>query len=142
MKRFSRIGKAAAFLLAAFVGGLAGSLVLRPEAPSAGTVDLGQGNDRPAVVATFGVGGVLTYEGELWQYRPDKKEWMTLDDSFALEGQATKVVPLPVPVDRIRHMETFGFLVTKDDECWLYNIDQQRWEDVGKPPYHERTRGR
>jgi hypothetical protein len=59
---------------------------------------------------------------------------VTLDESFALEGQATTVVPLPVPVSRVRHMETFGFLVTQDDQCWLYNIDEHRWESVGTPP--------
>jgi hypothetical protein len=65
---------------------------------------------------------------------------MTLDESFALEGQATKVVPLPVSPENIRRMETFGFLVTKSDDCWLYNIEQQRWEPIGKPPFHTRTR--
>ena len=84
-------------------------------------------------MATFGVGGVVTSKGELWQYRPDRESWITLDESFALEGQATSVVPLPVPTTNIRIMETFGFLVTQDNECWLYDIDNHVWEPIGKP---------
>ncbi len=138
MRRIKYVLRGAAFLAAAFLGGMAGSWFLTPEAPQAGLVDFGSRGDTPGVVATFGVGGVMTWEGELWQYRPDKEKWVTLDESFALEGQATKAVPLPVAAEDIRHMETFGFLVDRDDNCWLYNIDEQRWESVGKPPFHVR----
>ena len=31
-------------------------------------------------------------------------------------------------------METFGFLVAEDDQCWLYDIEKHRWESVGHPP--------
>ncbi len=140
MRRLMRLWRPTAFLAAAFLGGMAGSALLRPEAPQAGMVDFGGGSDKPGLVGTFGVGGVMTWEGDLWQYRPDKKSWVTLDESFALEGQPTKVVPLPVKPAEIRNMETFGFLVTRNDECWLYDIDQQRWEDIGKPPFHARGR--
>jgi len=130
------IWKFAGFLLAAFAGGMAGSVLLRPEAPSAGVPAQGS----PGVVGTFGVGGVLTWEGELWQYRPDKKQWVTLDESFALEGQATSIVPLPIRPQNIRSMETFGFLVADNDDCWLYDLENRRWTNVGKPPFHDPRR--
>jgi hypothetical protein len=131
MVSFRRILRGSALLAAAFAGGVLGSWIVRPEAPQAGPVMTGTRGD---LVATFGVGGVVTRQGELWQYRPDKSRWVTLDESFALEGQATGVVPLPVPPERVHHMETFGFLVTDADECWLYNLDQRRWENIGRPP--------
>lgn len=127
--------RGSAFLAAAFLGGVAGSMLLRPEAPEASVI-LKQPDVR--LVGTFGVGGVVTASGELWQYRPDKSRWVTLDESFALEGQATGVFPLPVPVERIRAMETFGFLITEEEACWLYNLDQRRWEEIGSPPATER----
>jgi hypothetical protein len=100
----------------------------------------GKGPDRGGLVATFGVGGVLTRDGELWQYRPDRSEWMTLDESFALEGKPTKLVPLPVRPDQVKSMETFGFLVTTGDECWLYDLDENVWKDVGSPPFQGQGR--
>jgi hypothetical protein len=124
-----RIGFGLALLFASFLGGMAGSWILSPATPSASVVDASRGG----IVATFGVGGVLTSKGELWQWRPDKGAWVSLDESFALEGQATSVVPLPVPLAKIRIMETFGFLVTNENDCWLYNIDNHVWENVGKP---------
>jgi hypothetical protein len=125
-----RWGRGALFLLVAFFGGAVGSWITSPGSPQAGLVDFEKGN----IVSTFGVGGVVTRDGHMWQYRPDKKQWMTLDESFALEGQGTSVFPLPVKMDDVRHMETFGFLVTHDDQCWLYNIDEHRWESIGTPP--------
>lgn len=116
-------------VLVAFLGGVVGSWVVRPAVPEAGpTVEEGR------IPATFGVGGVITAEGAFWQYRPDKDKWIRLDESFALEGEATAIEPLPVPMEAVRHAETFGFLVTRDDTCWLYNIEEQRWEDIGRPP--------
>ncbi len=113
----------------AFLGGVVGSWVTRPSAPQAGPV-----TEEGQIAATFGVGGVLTAEGAFWQYRPDKGKWLRLDESFALEGEATAIEPLPVPLEAVRHAETFGFLVTRDDVCWLYNIEEQRWTQIGKPP--------
>lgn len=128
IKRFL---KSIVFVGAAFAGGAAGSWVLEATSSSAGVVMA----DRPgAIVATYGVGGVLAKDGTLWQYRPDKGRWLSLDESFALEGQASKVVPLPVSPNKIRFMETFGFLVTVTDECYLYNVDQQRWEKLDPLP--------
>jgi hypothetical protein len=125
-----RWGRAALFLIVAFGGGVVGSWITAPDAPQAGWVDTKNGG----IVATFGVGGVAMKDGSLWQYRPDKEKWVPLDESFALEGQGTTVFPLPVAMNQIQHMETFGFLVTRDDQCWLYNIDEHRWESVGTPP--------
>ena len=131
----SGLTRGVAFFGLAFLGGLAGSWLFRPELPMAGPVVT---DGKPGVVATFGVGGVMTWEGELWQYRPDKESWVHLDESFGLESQATSIVPLPVKAEDIRHMETFGFLVTRDDTCWLYDFDGQRWKEIGKPPFHHR----
>lgn len=125
-----RVAFGSAVVAAAFLGGLAGSWIWHPEAPEASMVQPAMGQ----VVGTFGVGGVLTANGKLWQYRPDKKQWMTLDESFALEGQGTNAVPLPIPVTDIKFMETFGFLVSQKDECWLYDIDQHQWTSIGEPP--------
>jgi hypothetical protein len=116
---------------AAFLGGIAGSWLLRPGVPDAGVIEAGSG--KKGIVGTFGVGGVVAADGTLWQYRPDKRRWMTLDESYALEGEGTTVVPLPVPVAEIRHMETFGFLVTRGDVCWLYDFEGRRWDRIGAP---------
>jgi hypothetical protein len=121
----------AAFLAFAFLGGMAGSWLLTPSSPQASEIVAGGAGD---IAGTFGVGGVVTREGKLWQYRPDKKKWVSLDESFQLEGKSTSTAPLPVPVGEIRFMETFGFLVTRSGDCWLYNFDQNRWDEVGKPP--------
>lgn len=96
------------------------------------------GPDRGGLVSTYGVGGVLTRDGELWQYRPDRGKWITLDESFGLEGKRTKLVPLPVAADQVKLMETFGFLITRDDQCWLYDLDRNEWSRIGAPPFHER----
>jgi len=132
MRMKGNVLRSAAFLAAAFLGGMAGSWLWRPAVPEAGPVVIEASGG--TVVGTFGVGGVLTREGKLWQYRPDKKKWVSLDESFALEGQGTSVVPLPVAPGKIRFMETFGFLVADNDRCWLYNVEQKLWEDVGVPP--------
>jgi hypothetical protein len=129
--RLEGLWRAAAFITAAFLGGMAGSWILNPETPEAGVVQLNR--DSP-IVGTYGVGGVITADGELWQYRPDKESWITLDESFALEGQGTNVVPLPIPVENIRFMETFGFLVARNGECWLYDLELKSWVSVGGPP--------
>lgn len=110
---------------------------MTPDAVAAGS---SAGSDRGGLITSFGVGGVLTRDGELWQYRPDRDKWMTLDESFALEGTATKLVPLPVPADQVKSMETFGFLVTVADVCWLYDLDRNEWEKVGAPPFHGQGR--
>jgi len=119
------------FLIVAFLGGVVGSWIGRPAAPEASPI-IAEGPS--SIVGTFGVGGVLLRDGSLWQFRPDKKKWVSLDESFALEGQGTNTVPLPVDVSRIRFMETFGFLVTHEDQCWLYEIENHRWQRVGRPP--------
>lgn len=121
-----------------------------PEPPGPGPLDLlipPAGAAKPATSATaapggllasFGVGGVLTRDGELWQYRPDRGKWITLDESFGLEGKRTKLIPLPVAADQIKQMETFGFLITRDDQCWLYDLDRNEWTRIGAPPFHQR----
>jgi hypothetical protein len=30
-------------------------------------------------------------------------------------------------------MEGFGFIVTRSGTCWLYNLDSNRWENIGRP---------
>lgn len=90
---------------------------------------------RPAgnVLIAWGVGGVLTEEGTLWQYRPESKRWVTIDQSFALDGERRKVLPLPVAARAIESMQGFGFLVTRGGSAWLYNLDLNRWENIGRP---------
>jgi hypothetical protein len=131
MRRVRAWARIALVVAASFAGGAAGSWILRPEAPAAGPIDAGSGG---GIVGTFGVGGVIGSDGTLWQYRPDKRRWLPLDESYALEGQGTSVVPLPVPVGDIGHMETFGFLVTRGNVCWLYDFEKRRWDRIGAPP--------
>jgi len=133
MSTWTRVWRGTGFLAVAFLGGMAGSVLLRPATPQAGMIE----SRTSGLVGTFGIGGVLTADGQYWQYRPDKDRWVTLDESFALEGQATSVIPLPIPVPQIRHMETFGFLVADNNDCWLYDLENRVWKNVGKPPYKE-----
>ena len=128
------------FGIAATLSGLAALRLAGPDAVLAGGPAGPKGTDRGGLVASFGVGGVLTRDGELWQYRPDRDKWITLDESFALEGKATKLVPLPVPAEDVKMMETFGFLVTWSDDCWLYDLDRNEWKKIGGPPFHGQGR--
>jgi hypothetical protein len=68
MRRWNGIVRGATFLVMAFLGGMAGSWLLSPQAPAAGLVDLGDGRDKPGIAAT-GVGSD-DVEGDFWQYRP------------------------------------------------------------------------
>jgi hypothetical protein len=86
------------------------------------------------IVLVYGVGGVLTRDGVLWQFRPDTGAWVTVDEAFKKEGRATHVLPLPVPVAEVADMESFGFIVTRSGNCWLYDLEKDRWRDAGPPP--------
>ena len=86
-----------------------------------------------AVVATYGVGGVLKSNGFLYQWRPEKKVWVTIDESFRMDGETRKVLPIPVAASEVARMEGFGFIVTRSGTCWLYNLDSNRWENIGRP---------
>ena len=130
------VGLGALLPLLIIVGGRA----LNPAAMAARPTATPQVVDRGGLVASYGVGGVLTRDGELWQYRPDQEKWITLDESFALEGNKTKLVPLPVPADQVKEMQTFGVLVTRSDECWLYDLDLQQWKNIGAPPFQGQGR--
>ena len=85
------------------------------------------------ILMAWGVGGVLTDDGNLWQYRPESRKWVTVDQSFSLDGERRKVLPLPVAAQDIAHMQGFGFLITKAGVCWIYNLDENRWERIGAP---------
>jgi hypothetical protein len=85
------------------------------------------------ILIAWGVGGVLTDDGTLWQYRPESRKWVTVDQSFSLDGERRKVLPLPVAPQDIVQMQGFGFLVTKSGTCWIYNLDENRWERIGAP---------
>lgn len=85
------------------------------------------------ILLVWGVGGVLTDDGTLWQFRPESRRWVTVDQSFALDGERRKVLPLPVPAGEVAHMRGFGFLVTKGGSAWLYNLDSDTWENIGAP---------
>ncbi len=84
------------------------------------------------VLRIYGVGGVLTADGTLWQYRPETKKWLTIDEAFREQGKTTQVLPLPVRAREIREMVTFGFLLSESGECWLYDLERNRWERL--PP--------
>ena len=86
------------------------------------------------VLRLISVGGVLTDDGTIWQYRPDRGRWQTIDESFASEGKTTHILPLPVPAGSIREMVTFGFLQTDGGELWLYDIGKDKWEKLPAPP--------
>jgi hypothetical protein len=113
---------------AAVTIGLAALWSLQAETPAQAQAAAGS-----AVVATYGVGGVLTSNGSLSQWRPEKKTWVTIDESFRLDGETRKVLPLPVAAADVARMEGFGFIVTKSGSCWLYNLDTNRWENIGRP---------
>lgn len=87
------------------------------------------------IVFAFGVGQVLTDDGTLWVYRPDTDTWMTMDQAYRMEGKKNiRTMPLPVKVSEIREMVTWGFIVTKTGDLWLYDIDADRWKQLADPP--------
>jgi hypothetical protein len=85
------------------------------------------------VLRAFAVGGVLTADGTLWQYLPDKKRWFTVDEAFRAQGKETRILPLPVKAEEIADLSTWGFLVTVANVCWLYDIEQKRWVELPPP---------
>ncbi len=85
------------------------------------------------ILGIFGVGGVISEDGTLWQYHPAAKRWMTIDEAFKRDDRETHILPLPVPAGQIRAMESWGFLVTKDGQVWQYDLDQNRWQNIGTP---------
>ena len=92
----------------------------------------------PRIVGVYGVGGVISDDGILWQYMPEERRWMTIDEAFEAGGQfagsgKSNVLPLPVPVEEIEHMESWGFLVTQESIAWHYDLRSNRWENIGRP---------
>ena len=85
------------------------------------------------ILAVYGVGGVLCDDGVLWQYMPDDGRWATIDAAFKREGRETHILPLPVAAREIRSMESWGFLVTASGDAWHYDLNENRWENVGAP---------
>lgn len=89
---------------------------------------------QPVTVArVFGVGGILTDNGMLWQYMPEEKRWMTIDEAFKATDKETKILPLPVAAKDIRFMESWGFLVTVEGKIWHYDLEDMAWHDIGTP---------
>jgi len=130
MKLMDRFGQRVAPLaLAALVAMVAALFV-----PS-GPTDTGEALAGPKgdIVLIWGVGGVLTDDGTLWQFRPESRRWVTVDQSFALDGERRQVLPLPVSAGEIADMRGFGFIVTKGGSAWLYNLDENAWENIGAP---------
>jgi len=86
------------------------------------------------IVSAFGVGGLMTEDGALWQYLPDVKRWMTIDEAFRRDGrEGTQILPLPVDAKAIRFMQSWGFLVTQGGDVWQYDLDSNRWVNIGAP---------
>jgi hypothetical protein len=86
-----------------------------------------------SILAIYGVGGVLKSDGKLYQWRPEKKIWVTIDESFRLDGENRTILPLPVAATDVARMEGFGFIVTRSGSCRLYNLDTNHWENIGRP---------
>jgi hypothetical protein len=104
------------------------SLLITSRAGASGSGTPGQ------ILKLFGVGGVLTSDGTLWEYRPDLGRWITIDAAFKDQGRDTHVLPLPVAAGSIREIVTFGFLLTDQGECWLYDLEKDKWEKLPSPP--------
>lgn len=119
-----RVGWKAMFL-AASLGALGAGFVLGSAAA--------RSKQDANIVGVYGVGGILTANGNLWQYMPDEKRWMTIDEAFKRDGRETKVLPLPVAPKDIRFMESWGFLVTHDGKVWHYDLESSAWHNVGTP---------
>jgi hypothetical protein len=85
------------------------------------------------ILRLINVGSVLTADGKIWNFRPDRDRWETVDESFAGQGKTTHILPLPVPAASIREMVTFGFLLTEAGDCWLYDMDRNKWEKLTPP---------
>ena len=98
-----------------------------------------QESHAPRILGVYGVGGVISDDGILWQYMPEERRWMTIDEAFDAGGQfagaggKSNVLPLPVPVEEIKHMESWGFLVTQESIVWHYDLRSNRWENIGRP---------
>ena len=110
-------------------------LMVGSSGPTSPPVALAEGT--PAVgsiVLAFGPGGVLTQDGTPWQYNMEKGVWITVDEAFEEQGQQTHVQPLPVSVNQIARMESFGFIVTHTGTCWLFDIEKDLWKEIGAPP--------
>ncbi len=115
---------------AAILGALSPSAAKAQGGGAAGTAGAVGGS---RVVRLVSVGSVLTADGTIWMYRPDRKQWMTIDESFKAQGKQTHVLPLPVAVSAIQDMATFGCLLTNSGDCWLYNIESDKWEKLPAP---------
>ncbi len=123
-----------------FPGALAAGLVLlclsglvggTPSVPPAAA----QTPDGPGkILFTTGPGGVLTADGMLWVYRPDQETWLSIDQAFKNEGKETKILPLPVPVEKIQDMSTWGFFLTTEGELWIYDLAADTWKALPPPP--------
>jgi hypothetical protein len=86
------------------------------------------------ILLAYAPGGVLTTDGTLWQFHPEKGAWITIDEAFRGQEKETHVLPLPVPAAEIARMESFGFLITRSGGCWLFDLERDRWRDLGHPP--------
>jgi hypothetical protein len=94
----------------------------------------GSGSVSGQIQLVYGIGGVLTRDGTLWTYRPDTGKWLTVDEAFQAQDRTTHVLPLPVPASSIVRMESFGFLITDSGSCWLYDLEKDKWTEIGAPP--------
>lgn len=129
------LGGSLLFALGLALGSVAGDL-LGGELPAVTPATAwAQASSSPpgSVLLAYGVGGVLTADGRLFQYRPDVGRWLPIDEAFREEGRETNIVPLPVRAEEIRQMESFGFLVTRSGEIWLYEMSTDRWQKLSPP---------
>ena len=109
------------------------STVLSSGAGEASAQSQPTGNPSGQVLLTYGLGGIVTADGTLWQYRPDFKRWMTVDEAFREEGRTTHILPLPVPATEIQDMESFGFILTRSGQIWFYEMETDKWKLIEPP---------
>jgi hypothetical protein len=135
-----RFGRSATAALGLFVclglAAVAAAPAVSWAAAQSKTVAGAPANPTPAaghILLAWGVGGLLTDDGNLWQYRPEKARWVTIEESFRMDGEERNVLPLPVAARDVRFMQGFGFLVTRSGTAWLYDLDQNRWRNLGSP---------
>lgn len=121
-------GVLAAGLVLLCLSVLAGGVPSTP--PAAAQSPIGPGK----ILFTTGPGGVLASDGTLWVYRPDQEKWLSIDEAFRNEGKDTNILPLPVPVEKIQDMSTWGFFLTTEGELWMYDLSADTWKALPPPP--------
>ena len=124
----------ARFWRRAGIAGLALALPTLIGSASLAAPQSGAAAEAGPILRLIAVGQVLTTDGRILNYNPETRQWQDIDEAFRVQDKETHILPLPVPAGSIREMVTFGFLLTDEGVCWLYNLETDRWEKVPPPP--------